>query len=175
VDRQARISALLGQIDLPEFYRLLNERLRGGLPGQSMGDGIRAGGNPMPAFDPVDEVLLRTKREVSVSYFLIERYRQSKNWNGVERELTKVSNLVQSVTAVHIPKPDDDAIPCSNVACVPTPEYPDRGFLTETDIRQGRGKKGPVRCARCRTWKAEHGLDFPNKLRIGELHAQEAS
>jgi hypothetical protein len=182
-DRTDRINALLedfkpgGRCDLNEFYRLLDELTRGGLPGQSMGDGIRSGGRPMPKLDPFDQILARTRREAYVTVFLIERYRKSRNLQGVERELSKFHNLVQSVTAVYEPKPDPESIPCANVACLPEPDpaMPDRtkfGFLTEKDLEEGR-RKGE--CQRCRTHRTRHGLAWPNKLRQSDLDPVESS
>lgn len=183
--RNERILAILGQIDLAGFFRLLDERHRAGLPARSMGDGIRTGehsqaiygggqddeGRKMPEslFDPYDQTLQDTRAKVKKLYRLVEQYRVEKNLGGVERELGKIHNLVQSVTAIHIPKPEDDAIPCANVACVPTPEFPDRGFLTEKDLREGRKHS---ECARCRVWRSTYKLAFPNKLQVGEIHAE---
>lgn len=136
---------------------VLDERIRGGLPAQSFGEG-RGGERALPSLDREDRQLINLRADY------VDVLRQ------ITRLVPLALRLQNAAVNVHIPKPSDFAMPCSNTLCVPTPEFPERGFLSSDDIDHGRKE-----CSRCRKHRHKYGVAYPQKTKPGELGEQGAA
>lgn len=138
--------------DIEEFARrldpeALNRKVkwwrRYGLPSGSMGESSRSSETPLPLPDSFDEALKRT----------VLGYRDDIEQAAValRRAISRQNTIMLEAPAV----PDEARAPCGNLACVPTPQHPEWGYL-EPGRQSGE-------CTRCRVHRSRHGMAFPQQ------------
>jgi hypothetical protein len=151
-DWNARIvDARAGMLELEPalVLRLLEERIRGGLPAASWSDGPRGSDSILPQLDREDRLFLNMQADY------VDGLRQ------LTSTIPRLLRLQLAVVTVYQEKPTPQAVPCSNTGCVPTLEHPEWGFLSEADQERNRKE-----CSRCRAWRSRNGASFPDRAHV---------